>query len=734
MGKLCYPKTKNITYNVRLLRSPFAHKNSQYQIINEIETSDPESAPNSINDRPEVRRKWIKGLRLCVLGVVLAFIAHLALLLKLAADSAANGYGWSSLTSAVYKGDCDSAHQMATGLHVLVNVIVLALTGASSYCCQILSAPSRARIDYAHSKRVWVSIGASSFSNIWYAPLWRKVLWFLVWGTSIPVQLLYNSFVYVSIGATDYGIMAAPSNFINTTDFSDWSVPGDLELDKVLGMNLESIQEEIKNGSFEKMPYVTCTEFFSQGYQTDYGTLVATLNTSKKIFAWPCQLGASDGDLTMHPGSDYSNGYSCALSTTFNSDGYYSYSNMLVAGSDENELGSCYAQKVSPACQLGCSLPIGLVVLACICLKLLCVVITAMEQRKEIILTIGDAIASFLRRTDPYTVNNCLMARSNKGQPKTVLHFKNDYPWVSVFSKAVPFRAGQTPPPQPKRISNTNTKWLYAVPRRLFGFLLILKAVIIIAAIVIFAASGSISGMGEISAERVGALHESRMSFPDWGFFPTILAVNLPQAAITVIYAIYNNVLTRTLLCAEYNSYAVKRKPLRVSFPTGEQRGTYRLSIPYRYSIPFLATFTTAHWLCSQAIYLIQFVPRDSSGDFIFDRQLNGLAVSPFGLKMMMIPMLLAVGGIILLVQRRFKSTAMPLAMNCSAAIAAACHPPPGDELAAEKPVMWGEVNIEVANLHTHMGEGLPDLKTECRHCSFTSHDTRKPDPEVVYY
>jgi hypothetical protein len=268
-----------------------------------------------------------------------------------------------------------------------------------------------------------------------------------------------------------------------------------------------------------------------------------------------------------------------------------------------------------------------------------------------------------------------------------------------------------------------------------------LTAAIAIAACFAFALSGRVSGIsnksdaGSSFEQKVSALYQSRISVYDLGFITTVFLVNLPQAVITMIYAIYNNVLTRILLAAEYNSYAAERKPLRVSFPIGEQRATYWLSIPYRYSIPFLGLFTLAHWLCSQAISFIQFVPRNSAGDFLLDRQLNGLALSSLGIKIMMIPVLLGTVGIVILMQRNFKSAAMPLAMNCSAAISAACHPPEGDEHAGEKPVMWGEVDFEVANLGTILGTGLADLETECRHCSFTSkQDVREPDPAIAYY
>ncbi|KAJ5929149.1 hypothetical protein N7454_006997 [Penicillium verhagenii] len=86
--------------------------------------------------------------------------------LKFAAIGAVDGDGWGSSSAVIYDGNCDTASEKATGLKILVNIIILTITATGSYCCQILSAPSRARIDFAHSQRVWVSIGSSSFTNI----------------------------------------------------------------------------------------------------------------------------------------------------------------------------------------------------------------------------------------------------------------------------------------------------------------------------------------------------------------------------------------------------------------------------------------------------------------------------------------------------------------------------------------------------------------------------------------
>lgn len=160
-------------------------------MIDEISIPDDETLPDDPSNRPPEKRKtWITGMLLCSGGAALALIAHIILTVKVAANAISRGYGWGSSWSVFYEGSCQHANQTATGLHVLINIVSLVLVASSSYCCQVLTAPSRASIDRAHARRVWVSIGASSFTNVWYAPRWRKSLWVLVLGTSIPIQMM----------------------------------------------------------------------------------------------------------------------------------------------------------------------------------------------------------------------------------------------------------------------------------------------------------------------------------------------------------------------------------------------------------------------------------------------------------------------------------------------------------------------------------------------------------------
>ncbi|KAJ5434136.1 hypothetical protein N7491_004731 [Penicillium cf. griseofulvum] len=714
-------------HTLRGSKQPSIVDQQAYQLVSERDTSDYEAAAgddSKCSSPPPplspAKKKWIIGLLLCALGVALALLAHVILTVKLAAKAASGGYGWGSSSAVIYDGTCHQANQIATGLHILVNIIVLTLTATSSYCNQVLAAPSRARIDIAHSQRVWVSIGSSSFTNV-------------------CSDDVYNSFIYVSINANDFGIVVAPIVFGNNhTDVSHFDVP--LDFHRIVGMNASSLYDDLISGKLEKMSNDACMKAYSGAYQTARSTVVLlTPDLSSNLTAWSCQVGLSSGSIStggFYEGTQLS----CAIQEY---KGNYTIARPI-SYIDELQVRTCFSRPVTPTCELGCSLPIGLVVMGCIALKLICMLITALERRSEIFLTVGDALKSFLTCPDPYTVNNCLMARVNKGQPKS-LHSFNDYPWVSIFSRAVPFRLGQSPPPQPKKICTVRQRWSAALPRRLFAFLLFFKIVLLAMAGLALGYNTSMFGGNEgaeLNADGMSSWEQTLTSLYHTQFYPlgylgfiaTVLAVNVPQAVISIIYAVYNNTLTRMLLAVEYNDFGVERKPLRVSFPTGEQRSTYYLSVPYRYSVPFIVLSTLSHWLASEALSFIQIVPRDTQGNLNRSRTLHGMGASSVGLRVMVIPWLIMVVAFLILMFRRFKSAAMPIAMNCSAAISAACHPPPDDIDAAENPVMWGQADMEIANLRTFLGPGVAEIETRCRRTTFTSKEVVEPGPQFLYY
>lgn len=73
----------------------------------------------------------------------------------------------------------------------------------------------------------------------------------------------------------------------------------------------------------------------------------------------------------------------------------------------------CLSQEVDERCQLLFSLSICLTIIICNIIKIACMLMTVYDDRKEIFLTVGDAISSFLKRPDRTTEHRSLLPKRN---------------------------------------------------------------------------------------------------------------------------------------------------------------------------------------------------------------------------------------------------------------------------------------------------------------------------------
>lgn len=208
---------------------------------------------------------------------------------------------------------------------------------------------------------------------------------------------------------------------------------------------------------------------------------------------------------------------------------------------------------------------------------------------------------------------------------------------------------------------------------------------------------------------------ESTINWPLTGSRGLLLAAivaNSPQVLLSFLFFAYNSLFTCMLLASEWNGYAHTRKPLRVTSPTGVQRSTYRLQLPYKYGVMLLVISGALHWLVSQSLFLAGAASFDSSEHEDKD---SYLSFSTVGYSCIAIITVIVLGAIVVLLGilngfRRYKP-GIPLVGSCSAAISAACHRPKEDNDAAKKPLMWGVVS-------TKDGVG---------HCCFTSFEVTPP-------
>lgn len=152
------------------------------------------------------------------------------------------------------------------------------------------------------------------------------------------------------------------------------------------------------------------------------------------------------------------------------------------------------------------------------------------------------------------------------------------------------------------------------------------------------------------------------------------LVATAAQSVFSVLYLVYNGLFTSMTLGEEWSQYAVRRKGLRVSNPHGSLRGTYFLSLPYRYAIPVMVISATMHWIISQSIFLVGVEAYDYHNKRYPEKDFTTCGYSPAAQITGIIAGLLMLVYIMAFSHKKFKSR-MPIAGSCSLAISDACHP-----------------------------------------------------------
>ena len=213
------------------------------------------------------------------------------------------------------------------------------------------------------------------------------------------------------------------------------------------------------------------------------------------------------------------------------------------------------------------------------------------------------------------------------------------------------------------------------------------------------------------------------------------MQANAAQLIFSLMYFAYNGIFTTLSTAIEWSSFAATQKGVRRSRGSdlvGAQRASYFLQLPYRLALPLLVASGSLHWLISQSIFLVYFQGYMPTPDYDGTEKATTSSGWPVGEDIITcgwspaaVLLTVLVGVLMLLFLIGFGlwrlPTAMPVAGSCSAAIAAACHPPPAEcgERIWEKELRWG-VTLE------------PDGEKP-GHCSFSSKRVPSPIPGEKY-
>ncbi|KAL5355107.1 hypothetical protein BJX96DRAFT_170355 [Aspergillus floccosus] len=409
----------------------------------------------------------------------------------------------------------------------------------------------------------------------------------------------------------------------------------------------------------------------------------------------------------------------------------------------------CLGVQVEEHCQLLFSPLFSLIVLICTMIKVSCILVVAYYDRVPRLLTVGDAIASFLAEPDMVTAGRCL---ASKADWKRRLG-----PWNGTSQHTLP-----------RKLRRQTRRWWESPSQLQWAVTLLSCTGSILCAGILLNQGLSDNKLVDYSGTSISALwnlglgdlNASTMIFRiNTTLLGNVLVANMPQILISISYFHYNTVLTAMLMAAEYDGYAVAgicdnitskkrrsapQKALHVSGKLqGAQRSTYFLSLPYRYSIPLMVTYAVLHWMVSQSIFYVKVVMYDVAQNRVPSADVDACGWSPMALISSIAVGSVMVLALIALGLRKFRSC-IPLAGSCSAAISATCHPPRGDSSAPLEAIIWGEVEssesvvngLDSANTGTTVERMDIDngYQRGCfGHCSFTSWEVARPSASQVY-
>lgn len=207
------------------------------------------------------------------------------------------------------------------------------------------------------------------------------------------------------------------------------------------------------------------------------------------------------------------------------------------------------------------------------------------------------------------------------------------------------------------------------------------------------------------------------------GWLEYVIIANAYQQLISLLYMLFNRLLTSICLTKEWAQFAQTLKPLRVTHPIDSQRSSYFISLPWRYGAPFMAAFAILHFLVSQAIFLsykVCYLPTNSDAESPTEDtpcSAPEIAFSPLAILITILWGVAMLVAFFLFTLKRAPAD-MPLVGSCSAANSANCQRPNEDSQGFSSDVEWGVIappegsrlgwcSFTGMRLHTQMTEGM---------------------------
>ena len=308
-------------------------------------------------------------------------------------------------------GSCKRTMSLTNWIHIAINVLSTLLLGASNYSMQCLSAPTRSEVDKAHSQGIWLDIGVPSVRNLRRLSTSRIVLWWLLAISSIPLHLLYNSAVFSTLSAQQISVYLVTAEFLDGAPFNVTTSSGsyDTDTNKDLNDAQDALQDIKTNHSYVKLQNKECVDIYSAPIISTNSDLflISDYQDANNSIIW----SATEIEPRLIRGGD---SFFCYLQLCDSTGAITNPRNLSFNVSESSHQYDyyCFSKRAKEHCKLQFSLTIMIVVVICNMIKTVCMTIILWKQDPEPLVTLGDAIASFLNRPDVITDRHCIAGRT----------------------------------------------------------------------------------------------------------------------------------------------------------------------------------------------------------------------------------------------------------------------------------------------------------------------------------
>ncbi|OJD30286.1 uncharacterized protein BKCO1_6300017 [Diplodia corticola] len=429
----------------------------------------------------------------------------------------------------------------------------------------------------------------------------------------------------------------------------------------------------------EMLPIRQCVEAYSKPFQNTYRNLFVVLDTAESNTVLSTRT-SSPRDI--QPYSWICDG------TRANSTGFCSNQNLqesAVSWSlDGDRVKYCLCERAAGLCELNFHHTLLIIVISANAAKLVAMLVLLNFFDESALITLGDAIASFMDEPDPTTRGMCLADHK-------VFCSKRNTDGASTWTCQ---KRRYTPNGYPVRWFRTVSfgQWV-----RTFSIMICVLLATIVLCVTATRHVAKVNPDQDMSLKGLfsmgfGALRiSSTLTNISSRIEVLVIVANIPQLVLSFAYVLVNRVLSGMASSREWASFAHKRAGLRVTRALGEQRSTYYLQLPYSLAVPQIATSIAVHYIVSQSVFAsrVQIYDYLAQGQQFDEYRALGFSaiaiIAGIVLWFFIMAALLGLG----LVKNR---PGMPPVGFWSAAISAACHPPRFPQNTSLKKVMWGEI------------------------------------------